>query len=409
MTPRLPGGGSCTGCGACVAACPRSCVSLAEDGARCLVSRVDAEGCVGCGRCEAVCHALNPPALNARSGRVYAVRALAEGDRRRSASGGVAAALYRWALSRGVCSYGVPSDDLFGYRFVEIEGDGDVERCRNSKYVQSDMRGVFASAAGHLRAGGGVLFVGLPCQVSALRRFCAPDTRGTLYCVDIICHGVCPASYLEQHVATVEKRKGRNAGSLSFRDPAYGTQAYAFTLGNEGTAFYTAGPRSGDEYQAGYHQALTYRECCYACAYARPERAGDLTIGDFSGYGRLAERGHGFEETSCVIVSSPLGDELLEGMARTVPMDVEERPADEAFLYERQLRSPSVRHPRREVFERAIRVGKPFDSAVREAVRGALTRDRLATALRLGKAREALVRAVPPGVRTALKRLIGRR
>ena len=42
--------GLCTGCGACVEACPVEAVSLRGDKAN-----IDAEKCVDCGACESVC------------------------------------------------------------------------------------------------------------------------------------------------------------------------------------------------------------------------------------------------------------------------------------------------------------------------------------------------------------------
>ena len=44
---------ACTGCGACVAACPQGCIALQPDG-RALIAQ---EACLHCGRCREACHA----------------------------------------------------------------------------------------------------------------------------------------------------------------------------------------------------------------------------------------------------------------------------------------------------------------------------------------------------------------
>ena len=45
--------GSCTGCGACVEACPQSCIALRSDGC----ARIAQEGCLRCGLCREACPA----------------------------------------------------------------------------------------------------------------------------------------------------------------------------------------------------------------------------------------------------------------------------------------------------------------------------------------------------------------
>ena len=278
-------------------------------------SSIDGDACIGCGACEKSCHLLADSVLHAKSDEVFAAWQTDAGDRRTSASGGIASACYRWALSGGVHCYGVPADDLYAFRFIELSGESDIQRCKNSKYAESDMSGVFENVKKQLRNGEGVLFIGLPCQVAALRTFVGERLEDGLTTVDIICHGVCPSAYLEEHVRGIEGRCGRTASALSFRDPAFETSKFRLTLSDAQGLFYIKGPKSNDAYQVGYHSALTYRENCYSCRYARGQRAGDLTIGDFSGYGRHGQKSGKAEKVSCAIVSTPKGQRLLAHLA----------------------------------------------------------------------------------------------
>ena len=110
--PKLADKDSCTGCGACAAACPKGCITLESDSVGVRTPTIDGDVCIGCGACEKSCHLLADGVLHAKSDEVFAAWQTDAGDRRTSASGGIASACYRWALSRGVHCYGVPADDL---------------------------------------------------------------------------------------------------------------------------------------------------------------------------------------------------------------------------------------------------------------------------------------------------------
>ena len=45
----------CCGCGACVQACPRECIVMAEDREGFLYPQVDKSKCIDCGLCDKVC------------------------------------------------------------------------------------------------------------------------------------------------------------------------------------------------------------------------------------------------------------------------------------------------------------------------------------------------------------------
>ena len=403
--PRLASKESCTGCGACIAACNKGCIQFETDDLGVRTPSVDVAQCVGCGACTKVCHLLNGGLLYEKSDVVYAAWQTCADDRRTSASGGLASALYRWALSRGMHCYGVPADDLYGFRFVELEDERDVQRCKNSKYVETDVMGVFRRAREQLRCGDEVLFVGLPCQVAALRTFVGNRLAEGLTCVDIICHGVCPASYLEDHVRGIERKRKRVTARLSFRDPKFETKKYRLTLSDTQGLFYEKGPKSSDAYQVGYHSALTYRENCFSCRYAQGCRVGDLTIGDFSGYGKRGPATAGVEKVSCAVVSTSTGVRVLSALAE-FGVEVEKRDPEEAFLYERQLQGPSIRHPGRSAFLKTYGAGSGFDAAVRAAAGWTLLRNDVVETLRLREANQLVRSLVPKGIKRAVKKFL---
>lgn len=65
---------------------------------------------------------------------------------------------------------------------------------RNSKYVYSDAGNIYYEVGKNLVNQRGVLFIGLPCQVAALKKylFVKKISLELLFTVDIVCHGTTP-------------------------------------------------------------------------------------------------------------------------------------------------------------------------------------------------------------------------
>ncbi len=291
----------CSGCGACVQACPKSCISMEKDSQQCRYPAICEDACLECGRCVKACPVLTPPETFPK-GKVYAAWHIDGELRRHAASGGVATAIYQYALQNGWKSFGVQCLPEGRAEYIPIQNYADIEKCRNSKYVYTDISPILQSVRQLLGAGETVVLPALSCQIAAVLAFIGGRYEN-LILIDIICHGVCPSEYLQQHIVAVEKKKGIKADEMSFRDPQFGTGNYMFTVRQQGKLIYCAPVHAADAYQLGYHKALSYRENCYHCLYAKPERLGDLTISDFSGLGRLAPFEGSKESVSCVIVS----------------------------------------------------------------------------------------------------------
>ena len=247
------------------------------------------------------------------------------------------------------CCYCVVYDRVEGCHFILLENESDIKAVQNSKYTFSDTAGIYKVVKQKLQAGISVLFIGVPCQVAGLYGFLKKE-YDNLTTVDIICHGMPSATYLEQHIKSIEDKKKEYTHQLFFRDPKYYTYTFTFTLKNiKGKEFYNKKVLTRDNYQLGYHRALIYRENCYSCNYARKERISDLTIGDFSGLGRFAPFEYDKHNVSCILENTDKGAALLKKLKGVLLMY--ERPACEAFEVEKQLKSPSAKHNGRYCFE----------------------------------------------------------
>lgn len=356
----------CTGCAACRDICPKQCITMKPDDMDALHPSIDQDICIDCKLCQKTCPNYHDVVFRSTQ-KVWAAWSNDNEVRRTSASGGVACELYRYWIKKGGVATGVIYDREDGCHFILIEKESEIKATQNSKYTFSDTAGIFKVVKQKLQAGVPVLFIGVPCQVAGLYGFLKKEYEN-LTTVDIICHGMPPAAYLKQHVEHIEKQKNELTSSLYFRNPKYYTYTFTFTLKNSaGKEFYKKKVLTRDNYQLGYHRALIYRENCYSCKYARRERISDLTIGDFSGLGRFAPFEYDKHNVSCILENTSKGTALL-GELRTV-LSLHERPSAEAFEVEKQLKSPSVKHSGRFIFEHIYNKTRDYESACNVALK----------------------------------------
>lgn len=355
---------ACTGCGACAFKCSKQCISMKEDTIGQIYPVVNSTCCIECHSCENVCPILHEPA-SYKSKKAYAAWSNDEEERQTSASGGIAIEMYKYAISNDWLAVGAVQNNDFSVSLRMASSLDELVAFKNSKYVFSDAYAVFPEIKSALKDGKKVLFVGLPCQVAALRRLY--HDADNLLLVEVVCHGTTPFSYLKQHIDMLSRKYGKTAARMSFRDPYTYTYTFTFTLyDGDGKLFYAKRTKDGDTYQFGYHRAVTYRENCYHCRFAKPERNADITIADYHGLGLLAPCGYNARKVSLILENTQKGHTFVESLVRNRSIHAEQRPLEEPFKGEVQLRHPSIKNKYRERFEdEIVKNGGIFELAIK--------------------------------------------
>ena len=278
--------------------------------------------------------------------KVYAAWNPSDAQRQGSASGGVATMLARAVLEAGGVYFGTRWDEQM--RPVVAWTETELEPFKGSRYVQSHFDAATREQLERFLAEGRtVLFVGTPCQVAALQ---ALRDHPHLICVDLICHGTTSASYLEQELAYLAS--GASLTDVHFREGPL----YQMSLWEKERCVYRR-PAARSPYLYAYLSGLSLRDACYRCPYARPERLGDITLGDFIGYSKPG--------VSFVMTQTAKGEDWLKRCGAVL----EERAFEERAAYRPGLLEPTAPSPLRPVFLKNM--GQmPFPQAVRKTLRG---------------------------------------
>lgn len=279
----------CSGCGLCETVCPAQAIKMEYDKSGFIYPVIQKEKCIDCGLCERKCVVKTVSVEYPRT--CYAGVHLDEKIRAKSSSGGMFAALAEYTLEQGGVVFGaavVPKGKIVTVKHIMIKNKEELKKLQGSKYVQSDIRECYTNVKQQLAEGKKVLFSGTPCQVAAMKNYLGKEYDDLLL-VDLICHGTPSTLHweksLEEKIQKDEKvsavsfrgKEGYMQGEIEFKTEADRIRKENYSFRN-------------DSYYSMFLNADSYREGCYQCQYARPERVGDITIGDFWGFEKAYDR-----------------------------------------------------------------------------------------------------------------------
>ena len=210
----------CCGCTACASICNHDAITMEPDALGFLYPKVDESKCVECGLCEKVC-AFNDnydKSLNLPNPDAYAARHKDMDEVMKSRSGAAFVAISDYILEQGGVVYGAGYKEHFRVAHKRATTKEERDEFRGSKYVQSDLTGVFRMVKQDLKNGHTVLFSGTPCQTSGLNSYVGKKLRENLVLIDIVCHGVPGPNIWRDYLAYLEKKQGDTITMVNFRD-----------------------------------------------------------------------------------------------------------------------------------------------------------------------------------------------
>lgn len=239
-------------------------------------------------------------------------------------------------------------------KHIRIEKKEDIIKLQGSKYVQSDTGFTYSEAKNDLENGLYVLYSGTPCQITGLKNYLNKDYENLLT-VEIICHGVPSAAFFNDFIENERKRRNvKEITSFSFRDKSRGQDMSSrlIMLDKNGNSKEKVICGKTSSYVSLFLKSLTYRENCYSCPYAVPERGADVTLGDFWGF---HEEYPSKENTadlsnskgiSCMLINTEKGKRIVADIKDR--LSIMESEFDKVACHNDRLRTPSKYNSLRE-------------------------------------------------------------
>ena len=335
----------CTGCMACISKCSKNAITIRDD-LYAYNAVIDETICIHCGACERICPNIHP-LMKTQPKEWFEGWAEEIQTRERASSGGIASVLIQKFMENG----GYVAACLFQdgeFPFYLTQDEKESKWFAGSKYVKSNPRGIYKKIEEKLNEGKKVLFIGLPCQVAAVKKTIKNDD--CLYTIDLICHGS-PSPrilkiFLEEMGINIKSIK-----EISFRKKT------SFKIQIDHKDLLPFGME--DMYMHAFLKSLDYTESCYYCPYAEIGRISDLTVGD--SWGSELNEAEQKKGISLILCQTEKGKELLDS-ARVILKEVD---LDKAVKANSQLSHPSIMPKERKKFFLYLRDG--FHKAMAKA------------------------------------------
>lgn len=297
----------CTGCTACLSACPVKCIEMVKDHEGFLYP-LASSNCINCNKCRMICPVYSPK-KSVQPFKQVAYAGLSKKYQvwQRSASGGAFSEICEAWDDNTTMFVGAAWDHL-KVRHMCLEGLDQIPALCKSKYVSSEMGNSFTVIKTALESGKRVLFSGTPCQVAGLKAVLNNDYENLLL-IDFICHGVGSPSVFQTCIDLLSKQFGGEIQKFEFRaKQGFYMLDHLQKIKMKSRDVFLI----NDPYIQLFLSQKCLRKSCSNCPFRNQIREGDITIADFKGLTKVFPQLVGEKQNySTIIVNTQKGFSLL--------------------------------------------------------------------------------------------------
>lgn len=342
----------CCGCRACGDVCPKTCISFEKDTEGFYYPSIAENKCIDCGKCTKVCPELNITKNDTICSVSLAGYAKDLTHHLQGSSGGYFGLLAEYVINNGGIVYGAAFDENLKVIHISAMTKEQLLPLYKSKYVQSNLQGVYKSIKQNLETGRCVLFCGTPCQCNAVRNFCR-NRNENLYLVDFICHGVPSQELFDESIRWIEKENGIKVIKFTFRYKDGDTtnpRSYGMEYIKNGQLIKKQGLYHDIPFYYGFQQYLFLRPSCYNCKWCSINRSSDITLGDYWGISKVDKTFDEHRGVSLLLFNTEKGKKIAQSIGMDDTFYYKEFPSDLAIMNNASLSKCTKLSPTRAQF-----------------------------------------------------------
>lgn len=312
----------CCGCSACLSICNHNAIVFKEDVEGFKYPMIEEGKCINCGLCEMACPILYRKVKDIRPTpkAYFAARHKNIVTLRNSSSGGAFTAIAGSVIELGgvVCGVEYDNDGVVRHSFSEtMEG---IRSFMGSKYVQSEIQGVYNQIKTYLKSDRWVLFTGSPCQVEGLKLFLRKPYENLLT-VDLVCHAVPSPLIYKQYINMCSTKLAKRVMSINMRYK----QTYGWSHRFSYCFYFENGQKAVDpvwvvNWGKIFFSQMINRPSCHSCKYSNLDRPGDFTIADFWDDKKNRPDLYSCEGTSLLMVNTNMGLDLINKLYDSIDL-----------------------------------------------------------------------------------------
>lgn len=293
----------CTGCGVCVAICPRKCLEIQLDGDGFYKPACNDALCVQCGLCDKVC----PKFMASKEKNATMVLSVISNNKenlRTTSSGGLCYEIAKQALAEGkgvcACIYNYEKHRAEHAVITDLES---LEETKGSKYFQSYTPEAFSQ----LLDGRQWVVFGTPCQIAAVDAMAnLKNIRDKFLLVDFFCHGTPSMNLWKKYIG---EKGEHNIRKIDFRSKEFGWHSFSlrFTY-HDGS---THSDYQNNMFYSFFLGNYCLGEACYACKFKATSSAADIRVGDYWGKKYQSDT----QGVSCCVIFNKRGADAIQSIS----------------------------------------------------------------------------------------------